>query len=58
MLHLKQSQGDNVQILVTNIVKQIRLQGLTQEQLAKETGVGLTPISHLETGVGAALRFL
>ena len=34
-------------------VKQIRLgQGVTQEQLAEAVGVGVTHISHLETGSG------
>lgn len=34
-------------------VKQIRLQkGITQEQLAEAVGVGVTHISHLETGSG------
>lgn len=34
-------------------VKQIRLQkGITQEQLAEAAGVGVTHISHLETGAG------
>lgn len=34
-------------------VKQIRLQkGVTQEQLAEAAGVGVTHISHLETGAG------
>lgn len=34
-------------------VKQIRIQkGITQEQLAEAAGVGVTHISHLETGAG------
>lgn len=34
-------------------VKQIRLRkGITQEQLAEAVGVGVTHISHLETGSG------
>lgn len=34
-------------------VKQIRLgKGVTQEQLAEAVGVGITHISHLETGSG------
>ena len=34
-------------------VKQIRLErGITQEQLAEAAGVGVTHISHLETGKG------
>lgn len=34
-------------------VKQIRLsKGITQEQLAEAVGVGVTHISHLETGSG------
>lgn len=34
-------------------VKQIRMQkGITQEQLAEAVGVGVTHISHLETGSG------
>ena len=34
-------------------IKQIRLsQGITQEQLAEAVGVGVTHISHLETGNG------
>ena len=34
-------------------VKQIRLRkGVTQEQLAEAVGVGVTHISHLETGSG------
>lgn len=34
-------------------VKQIRLEkGITQEQLAEAVGVGVTHISHLETGSG------
>ena len=34
-------------------VKQIRVQkGITQEQLAEAVGVGVTHISHLETGSG------
>ncbi len=34
-------------------VKQIRLQkGVTQERLAEAAGVGVTHISHLETGTG------
>ncbi len=34
-------------------IKQIRVQkGITQEQLAEAAGVGVTHISHLETGSG------
>ena len=34
-------------------VKQLRVQkGITQEQLAEAVGVGVTHISHLETGAG------
>lgn len=34
-------------------IRQIRLQkGITQEQLAEAAGVGVTHISHLETGAG------
>ena len=34
-------------------IKQIRTQkGITQEQLAEAAGVGVTHISHLETGTG------
>lgn len=34
-------------------IKQIRLsKGVTQEQLAEAVGVGVTHISHLETGTG------
>lgn len=36
-------------------IKQIRLsKGVTQEQLAEAVGVGVTHISHLETGSGTA----
>ena len=40
-------------MIIGQKVKQIRLnKGVTQEQLAEAVGVGVTHISHLETGSG------